>query len=788
MQFPESWLREWINPPIESAALADGLTAAGIEVEAMRPAGAPFSGVVVAEIIEAVAHPNAEKLRVCQVAIGAAAPLQIVCGAPNARVGLKAPLAMVGAKLPGNLDIRAAALRGVDSAGMLCSAKELGIDADASGLLELDSTAPVGLDVRAWLALDEIIFETKLTPNRADCLSLRGLAFEVAAEHGLAVDEPPAAAVSVTSAARRDVEIDDAADCPRYVGRIIEGLDLTRPTPSFMRLRLERAGLRAISLAVDVGNYVMLELGQPLHAFDDERLIGAIRVRRAVGGESLELIDGSTATLTPGTLVIADDAGVQAVAGVMGAASSKTLTSTTRVFLESAHFVPAALMGRARQLGVSSDAAYRFERGVDPALPQRALDRATALLIELAGGRAGPLVEAAGGRVSTPERMPVQLRHSRLTCLLGMTVPAERVGQILSSLGMQVSAQTDGWLVVPPTRRFDIAIEEDLIEEVARIVGYDALPSAPLRGELAAPIVADSALRTSALKRQFAARGFLEAVSLSFVSETQLSDCGLSADSAIRLANPLSADLARMRPSLIPGLLSALKFNLNRQAERVRLVEFGGVFSSDGQLETPMVAGVMAGSAEPEQWARPSRPVDFFDLKGLLAALRPLTTEAIEPTDTTWLHPGQSAQWRLDGRVVARFGVLHPKVHSAWDLRGAIAVFECDQMWLLDRQVPRAKKVSRFPSIRRDLAFSVPREVPSAALEQAARNAAGSVLRELKLFDVFVDDSRDSTSKSVAMGLILQDDSATLQDDFIHRTLASVIDAVQSSTGAQLRS
>jgi len=787
MKFPESWLREWIDPPVDSAALAEALTQGGIEVEAMGPALPAFDGVVVAEILEASPHPNAEKLRVCRVSQGTQ-ELQIVCGAPNARAGIKVPLAQVGATLPDGLHIKKAALRGVDSAGMLCSARELGLTAQTEGLLELASDAPLGRSLREWLRADEAVFELKLTPNRADCLSIRGLAFEVAAEHGLSVTEPASAQVALTSSLFREAKTLVPSACPRYLGRVIEGLDLTRTTPAWMRERLERSGLRAINLGVDITNYVMLELGQPLHAFDDERLQGDLRVRWAQPGERLTLLDTTEITLSEDMLVIADDAGAQAMAGVMGGSASKTHPHTTRLFLECAHFAPSAVMGVARRLGLSSDAAYRFERGVDPELPERALERATALYVELAGGKAGPISRAQSA-IDLRQAKPLVLRLTRVAALLGHPVSTLRAKEILSALGMTVvELDPETLQVTPPLRRFDIAIEEDLIEEIARIVGYGAIPNAALRGTFSQPELNESQRATSSVREQLVALGFQEAITFSFVSDDALKKCGLDPMDALALKNPLSADLARMRTSLLPGLLAALAFNLNRQTERVRLFEIGRSFSADGQLEPLKVSGVISGLAEPEQWGRPKRALDFFDIKGVVEQLLPaFASFDCSASGVAWLHPGQSATLRDGEQIVGHFGALHPQVATRFDLRGSAFGFELNASYVLAQRIPRARAVSKFPSIRRDLAFTVARDLPFEALESAVREAAGGKLQSLTVFDVYVESERDSACKSIAMGLILQDDSATLHDIVINETVGAVVANVVLRCSAVLR-
>ena len=789
MKFPESWLREHVSVEASSEELAARLTAIGLEVEESTPIGGKLEGVVVAQIVSAERHPDAERLQVCQVDTGAGR-VQIVCGAPNARAGLKAPLATVGAKLPGGIDIKAAKLRGVESMGMLCSARELGIDADASGLLELPDDAPVGAALSSFLGLPDTALELKLTPNRADCFSVRGIAFDVAAAMGAQVEPMQIPEAALQSQSRIEVALDAGADCPRYCGRVIEGLDASAKSPAWLVEKLRRSGLRPISPLVDIGNFVMLELGQPMHAFDADALNGPIGVRRARDGESLKLLDEREVALDPGFLVITDADRVVALAGLMGGWDTRVTDGTTRVFLESAHFAPPAIAGRSRRLGMHTDAAHRFERGVDPQLPRYALERATALVLQVMGGRAGPVTEALAPEYLENPR-PVNLRRARLARVLGMEVPDAEVERILRALGMGVQPTGEGWQVVPPTRRFDVAIEEDLIEEIARIHGYARIPTRLPAG--AFPLAAPSETRVAEdrLRRQLIARDFNEALNYAFVDAAQLQAFNLH-EGSVALANPLSAELAVMRTSLLPGLAAAAQRNRARQHARVRLFEFGRVFHSAGGAprETQRVAAIAMGPALPDQWSDKPREVDYADLKGVVESLLGLAAAKAEfrPATDPWGHPGRSARVFREGRDIGWVGHLHPGLVKALELDGEVLAFELDVEPLAARVLPRAGEISRFPAVRRDLALVVPEGTPWSALEASLSQALAGRLQQVVLFDEYRGAGLETGTKSLAMGLILQEVSRTLTDSEADQAVADALAALARDCKARIRS
>ena len=791
MKFPESWLREHVSVDASREELAARLTAIGLEVENLEQIGGKLEGVVVAEILSCERHPEADRLQVCQVSIGQGEPVQIVCGAPNARPGLKAPLATVGSVLPGDINIKAAKLRGVESFGMLCSAKELAIDPDASGLLELPADAPVGSPLSNYLGLPDASFELKLTPNRADCFSLRGIAFDVAAAMGTTVNALQIPEATIGTQARLDVQLAAGADCPRYCGRIIEGLDTSAKSPLWMTEKLKRAGLRPISPLVDIGHYVMLELGQPMHAFDADTLKGPVGVRLGREGEMLKTLDERSCKLDSGFLVVTDADRAVALAGLMGGFDTRVTDATTRVFLESAHFAPSAIIGRSRKLGVHTDASHRFERGVDPQLPRYALERATALVQQIMGGIAGPITEATLPE-HLPNPAPVLLRRSRLARVLGIEVGPDRVERILRALGMQVTPVGEGWSVTPPTRRFDIAIEEDLIEEIARIHGYEAIPVRTPAGEIR--LAAPSELRVDefVLRRQLAAHDYIEAINYAFVDAQQLATWQLQ-HRAVTLANPLSSELGVMRTSLLPGLVEAARRNLTRQISRVRLFEVGRVFHAVGAgvapRETQRIAAIACGPAQTERWTGKAAGVDFYDLKaeveGLLA-LGSITAE-FRAADDAWGHPGRSATVWRDGERIGWVGHLHPRLAAALDLGGEVVGFELDVAPLVRRELPRVGEVSRFPSVRRDLALVVPEGTPWAALRKSLSDSLGGRLQDVVLFDQYRGPGLENGTKSLAMGLILQEVSRTLTDLDADKAVSDALAGLARDCKASIR-
>lgn len=792
MKFSENWLRELVDVPATRAELTHRLTMCGLEVESVEVLGAGLEGVVVGEILTAEQHPNADRLRVCTVSIGSGEPLSIVCGAPNARVGLRVPVALVGARLPGGLEIKAAKLRGVDSFGMLCSGKELGIDSDANGLLELPTDVPVGGSFASSIGLPDSIIELGLTPNRSDCLGMRGLALEVAAQFGTLPRHLEIAAVAPSHTRELSIELTPGAGCPRYCGRIIEGLAADAPTPRWMQERLRRAGLRSISALVDVTNYVMMELGQPLHAFDADRIEGGISVRRALSGEACTLLDGREVALDSEFLVIADARGAVALAGVMGGYGSRITETTQRVFLEAAHFSVLAIAGRARRLSLHTDASHRFERGVDPELPRVALERATNLLLGIAGGSAGPVVETVIA-AELPQRPPVRLRRLRIERVLGIAIGDEDIARILQALGMSSVDTQDGWEVTPPSWRFDIEIEEDLIEEVARIHGYDHIPTVAPRGEIVVGTAAESRLPLTRLRERLLARDYSEVINLAFSSQDQLSQWGMDRES-LSLANPLSAELAVMRVSLLPGLIGALIRNQNRQCARVRLFEIGRSYRAGevAPVETELLGLVIAGDKSPEQWSATDCSSDFFDLKGdiedLLAGAGQDARIEFETGGPDWLHPHRSARLLLDGVDSGSFGALHPQMVRKLGLDGEILVAELTLDAVRFRTLPKAQSVSKFPSVRRDLALIVPDAVEFVALKRCASAAAGSLLRDLVLFDVYRGAGIETGCKSFAIGLIFQDESRTLGDAVVDQIVAAVIEQAAIRLGAKVRS
>jgi phenylalanyl-tRNA synthetase beta chain len=791
MQFPESWLRALVNPPLSTEELCHLLTMAGLEVEETRPAAAEFSNVVVARILTAEKHPDADKLRLCSVDTGEHGVLQIVCGAPNAAAGMVVPCALVGAKLPG-IEIKKAKVRGVESSGMLCSARELGLSEDHGGLLPLPADAPIGRSVRQYLNLDDTLITLKLTPNRADCLSLTGIAREVAALTGAPLTLPAVEAVAPVHDETRGVVLDAPAACPRYCGRIVRGVNAKAVTPDWMKQRIERCGIRSISALVDVTNYVMLELGQPLHAFDDAELSGAIHVRYPQAGEQLLLLNEQTVQPSADTALIADEARALAMAGIMGGEHSGINDATTDLFLESAFFAPDAIAGKARALGFSSDASYRYERGVDFELQRKAIERATQLIVDICGGRPGPVIEAVAAD-HLPKRAPVRLRCARATKVLGIAMAPAQIEALLSGLGLSCARDGDDFVVTPPSHRFDIAIEEDLIEELARLHGYDNIPAPPPKARMAMLSQTESRRTTADVRRMLAGRGFHEVVNFSFVEAAWEADfCGNA--SPITLANPIASQMGVMRTSLIGGLVGNLIANRSRQTERVRAFEIGRCFIDDaagapvaGFSQPLRVAGLCVGTALPEQWGAAARAVDFFDVKADVEALLAPASLRFERVGHPALHPGRAAAVMLDGKAIGVVGELHPRWVQKYELGAAPVVFELELEALLARELPAYREISRFPAVTRDIALVVGQEQAVQPLLDTLRGRGAAIVRGVELFDVYQGKGLPEGKKSLAFRIVMQDTQRTLSDGEVEAALNELVAAAQAGFAAELR-
>ena len=811
MQFSENWLRTFVNPKLSSQELGHALTMAGLEVEEMTPVAPAFGNIVIGEIIEAVKHPDADRLQVCKVNVGKENGiikiLQIVCGAANARVGLKAPCALVGAELPG-ISIKQANVRGVESFGMLCSEKELGLAEAATGLLELPADATVGQDIRDYLDLNDTLFTLKLTPNRADCLSILGIARDVAAITGAPLNITFNSAPNSTSSNRTSAKPVDIGSqsialssqktmavlvnapqaCPAYFGRVIEGVNAKAATPDYMIRALERSGVRSISAIVDITNFVLIELGQPMHAFDLAKLDTNIEVRFAKAGETLTLLNDTEVKLQADDLVIADNKRAIALAGIMGGEPTSVTDTTTDIFLESAFFTPDIIAGKARRLGLSTDSSYRFERGVDFGNTLFALERATALILEICGGKAGNVTQAVS---ILPTRNAVNLRYARLISVLGVNIAKDTVGKLLSQLGFAFTESADSFAVQAPSYRFDIAREEDLIEEIARLHGYDKIEAIAPTATLIMLPAPEAALNKAWLADALCAQGYQEVVTYSFVDESWERDL-LGNVNPIALKNPIASNMSVMRSSMWGGLLDTLTYNLNRKQDRAMLFEIGATYSKDkgAYQEETRVAGLFYGAAQPEQWAAVSRDVDFYDVKATVDALTHSQAEyRVEASQNSHpaLHPGQSAHVFLHGKAIGWLGKLHPKWQQHYNLAKNTFLFELETSSLLKTKVPAYEEVSKFLAVRRDIAIVVDANVSVEAILIAVKEAHISLLQEIQLFDVYQGKGIEENKKSLAFLILMQDTHKTLVDKEAEAAMAELLKLLENKFGAQLR-
>ena len=794
MKFSELWLREWVNPAISSEALSEQITMAGLEVDGVDAVAGAFHGVVVGEVVECGQHPNADKLRVTKINVGGDRLLDIVCGAPNCRQGLKVAVATVGAVLPGDFKIKAAKLRGEPSEGMLCSFSELGIDVESEGIIELPLDAPVGTDIREFLQLDDNTIEISVTPNRADCLGIIGIARDVAVVSQLPLIEPDMSPVAATITDTLSIDVQATEACPRYLGRVVKGINVAAATPLWMTEKLRRCGIRSIDPVVDVTNYVLLELGQPMHAFDLNRIEGGIVVRLAQKDETLTLLDGTTAKLNDDVLVIADHKKALAMGGIFGGEHSGVNEQTQDVLLECAFFNPLSITGRARRQGLHTDASHRYERGVDPQLQYKAMERATALLLEICGGQAGPVIDASN-ESTLPKAAKITLRREKLDRLIGHHVADAQVTDILQRLGCKVEVQTDSWVAIAPSWRFDMEIEEDLVEEVARVYGYNNIPDVPVKANLEMTKHREADLSLKRVKNLLVDRGFQEAITYSFV-DPKIQQLLHPGEEALLLPSPISVEMSAMRLSLWTGLLTSVVYNQNRQQSRVRLFESGLRFVPDSEAylgirQDVMLSGVISGHRNEEHWDLARNAVDYYDLKGDLEAILELTGKLdqiqFKAEANPALHPGQSAAIYLHGERIGFIGVVHPELERKLDLNGRTVVFEMEWNKLADRVLPDAREISRFPANRRDIAVVVPENVAADDILVECKKVGANQVVGVNLFDVYRGKGVAEGFKSLAISLVLQDTARTLEEEEIAATVARCVEALKQRFQASLR-
>lgn len=794
MKFNESWLREWVNPAVSTEQLCDQITMLGLEVDDVEPVAGAFSGVVVGEVVECAQHPDADKLRVTKVNVGGDRLLDIVCGAPNCRQGLKVACATEGAVLPGDFKIKKTKLRGQPSEGMLCSYSELGIKEDHSGIIELPADAPIGKDFREYLDLNDVAIEISLTPNRADCLSIAGIAREVGVINRAEVKAPVISEVPATIADKVAVELQASEACPRYLARVVKNVNVKATSPLWLQEKLRRCGIRSIGPIVDITNLSLLELGQPMHAFDASKIDGAIQVRMAKEGEELVLLDGTTAKLQPNTLVIADSKGALAMAGIFGGEASGVNENTTDVVLESAFFAPLAITGRARQYGLHTDASHRFERGVDPQLARDAMERATALLLEICGGEAGEIVEAVSEQ-HLPKRNTVTLRRSKLDAVIGHHIEDETVTDILTRLGLNVIFANDSWTAVAPSWRFDIEIEEDLIEEVARIYGYNSIPNNSPLAHLTMKGTPEKLLEVNRIRTALVDSDYQEVVTYSFVDPKKQALLHPNQEALI-LPNPISSEMSAMRLSLLTGLLDTIAYNQSRQQTRVRIFEGGLRFIPDAAAESGIRQELVFGAAivgdkRPVHWESKGEAVDFFDLKGDMERVLSLTSARHDlkfvVKQFPALHPGQSAAIMLDGKEIGFIGSIHPSIVQKLGIKGKPVVFEILGDAIANRPVPAAKEISKFPANNRDIAVVVDENVPAGDVLDACRHAGGVKLVAVNLFDVYRGANLAAGKKSLAISLTVQDTEKTLEEEEISTVIQAVLAELAQRFQAYLR-
>ncbi len=798
MQFSEKWLRTLVDPALTTDELAHLLTMSGLEVEACDPVAPPFTGVVVGKVLEVAKHPDADRLTICKVDAGQGAPLDVVCGAPNVAAGMKAPVALVGAALPGGLAIKRAAVRGVESSGMLCSARELGLSEDHSGLLALAGDAPVGRDFRDYAALDDHVITMKLTPNRADCLSVLGVAREVAALTGARLNAPVFTSVPARASDTLPVRVEAPDLCGRFSGRVIRNVDATARTPDWMKQRLERSGQRPISALVDISNYVMLELGRPSHIFDRDKVSGGLAVRWGRKGEKVLLLNGQEVEVDESVGVICDDHGVEALAGIMGGDPTAVSDATRNIYVEAAFWWPAAIAGRARRFNFTTEAGHRFERGVDYATTVAHIEHITALVLEICGGEPGPIDDTI---TRLPERKPVRMRVARAQKVIGVKIPADEMAGIFGRLGLEHRREGAGaetaLVVTPPSYRFDLEIEEDLIEEVARVHGFDNIPAAPPAVPAVMRAQPESERSQHDLRARAAAAGYEEVVNYSFVEDDWERDFAGNAN-PIRLLNPIASQLAVMRTTLLGGLVANIRYNLNRKLPRIRVFELGRVFlrapgAPDGPLEVAgirqpiRVGGAAYGPAYEEQWGVPRRPVDFFDVKGDVEAILAPRRARFVPAEHPALHPGRSARIELDGGGIGWLGELHPAWQQKYELPAAAIVFELDAAPLMRVAVPQYEPVSRFPAVTRDLSVDVGESVPAHALLEALAAARPGLVWAVRLFDLYRGENLPKGRKSLAFRVVMQDTARTLTDAEVDAAMAELEQVLSTGFGAQRR-